>query len=288
MVASLVKKIITLPVFLTLLAVSSCACVTGDFGNGTESASLNVPFEVNVNVGGPFLPGERIMYGIGIINHSSANLTLAPLHAPMFITRLDTGEIVYSSPGGRGSYILDPKFSFLPNKGFWDQLDDDGRQVPPGRYEITHAYTAVNQETSQSYSVTASDDFVIVEPDSAMSLELTPDLAVTMDNMTVTLTRLTLTAAGGEVSFFATPPGYKLPPPEAHMTDYEVWNDSSLTFQQDGRIVHKTVQSGMWDPDGIEASWDIGPVAHGTRELTFIVTRFAGREGPWIFTVSLE
>ena len=90
------------------------------------------------------------------------------------------------------------------------------------------------------------------------------------------------------MSFFATPPGYKLPPPEAHMTDYELWNDSSLTFQQDGRIVHKTVHSGMWNPTGIGASWDIGPVAHGTRELTFIVTRFAGREGPWIFTVELE
>jgi hypothetical protein len=39
---------------------------------------------------------------------------------------------------------------------------------------------------------------------------------------------------------------------------------------------------------GITGYWDIGPVPHGTGELTFIVNRFAGQEGPWIFTVSLE
>lgn len=288
MVASYLKKIVALPLLLSILALSSCTYVTGDFGNRSESPSLNVPFEVKVNAGGPFLPGERIMYGIGIINHSSANLTLTPFGAPMTIQRLDTGEIVCSSPAGGGSYVLDPRFSFLPKKGFWDQLDDNGRQVPPGHYEITHVYTAVNQETSQSYSVTASDDFIIVEPDSAMTLELAPDLAVTKNGMTVTLIQLTLSAASGEVTFYGTPPGYVLPPPEAHGSDYEWYGDSFIEYIRERHVIKERALKGMWDQNGIHAAWDIGPVAHGTRELTFIVTRFAGQEGPWIFNVSLE
>ncbi len=283
-----IRKAAVIAGLLLLPVLSSCMYVTGDFGEETEAVSQGVPVEVKLSVGGPFLPGEEIMYGIGITNHSSSNLTLAPLSAPMTIKRIETGEIVCSSGGGRGSYVLDPRFPFLPSKGLWDQQDDNGLQVAPGHYEMTHVYTVVNENDSRSYSVTATDDFVIAEPDAAMTLDLTPNLSLSRNGMSVTLTRLTLNAVNGEVTFFGTPPGYDLPPPEAYATDYEWYNDSITSYSREGQVVTERSHRGIWNQSGIEATWDIGPVQHGTRELTFIVNRFARQEGPWIFTVSLE
>jgi hypothetical protein len=165
-------------VFILMAMGAGCAPDT----SRTASLTEEPPFEINVSTGPTHLPGEQIMFGIGIINSSSGTITIDPYPPAMWIKSLDRNEIVYSSPGGQNTYELPSGMPFLPTKDTWDQKDNNGQQVIPGWYEIGYEYVIIEQSTGKKCTANPTAKFRIVDSESAMNKNLDVNQSVTVED----------------------------------------------------------------------------------------------------------
>jgi hypothetical protein len=302
-----VKKLAIISVLIILLLTSSCQYITGEALEPAPAPApapeppptplpapeSQLPFEAGIGFAKDrFLPGEEVLYGIGITNLSSGIITIDPFPPAMWIKPVGQDEAVYSSPAGNRTHDIESDYpdSWYHPKGSWDQKDNNGEQVAPGWYEISYEYIIVEKNTSKKYTANPTARFQIVPPESAMNKDLDVNQAVTAEGLTVTLERIELNAVEVTVYVFTTPPGYSLP--EGHPPEQAepLMIKSVAEYSVDGGIIKQPVDiRGQFNKSGARLIWDLDPIPSDVRELTFIITRLGDDwEGPWEFTVPLE
>jgi hypothetical protein len=309
-------KIIGLALPVLVLLISSCQYITGEMPEAatTPSPAANVTspqvyvtipdptkpqvvdvsqlqFLITISASPAYLPGEPIMFGIGISNLSLGTIIIDPFPAAMRIKSLDRNEIVYSEPAGNRTRDISADSPFTPNKDTWDQKDDNGQQVVPGSYEISYEYVIIDRSTSKKYTDNPSAKFKIADPDSAVTKDISVNQTVTNTGLAVTLNRLELNAVSGKASTFYNPPGFTVPDGSdpLHVEGMAKFLHGSAEYSIDGgNIKQITTTSSMFDKSGITIYWVIDPVSLNAKELTFTVTNLGGVEGRWDFKIPLE
>ncbi|MBN1188448.1 MAG: DUF4232 domain-containing protein [Dehalococcoidales bacterium] len=248
------------------------------------------PFSIKISAEPAHLPGERIMFGIGITNSSSGTITIDPFPPAMWIKPSGGDEAVYSSPAGTRTFDIGTDPGFFPGKDTWDQKDNSGQQVAPGRYKIGYEYINIEQSTGSSYTASPTAIFRIINPASAINKDLDVDQSVTATGITVTLQRIEMNAVETKLYMFTTPPEYSLTTDHPPYQMESLMTGSTAEYSLDGGAV-KQVKSGggKAGDEGITLTWDgIEPVPVGAHELAFTITRLGDREGRWKFVTQLN
>lgn len=294
----MMNKLAVLLMLVIVLLVSSCQFITGEAPapkgepEPAPSPESELPFKINISPSeASYLPGEEIMYGIGITNLSSGTITIDPFPPAERIIQLDQDKIVYSYTAGNRTRDIGSErpFSFYNTKGFWDQKDDNGEQVTPGWYELSCEYTIIEQNTSKRYTANLTARFQIVHPDSSMNKELDVNQSVTAEGLTATLERIEINAVEVTVWIFTTPPGYTVPQAgQLEKHSYFVMHSEAEYSVDGGNIKRPLDIRAQFNEIGTRLIWDIEPIPVDARELNFTVTQLGDWDGRWEFKVSLE
>lgn len=258
-----------------------------------------LPFEAGIGIANnqeSFLPGDEVMYGIGIRNLSPGIITIDPYGPAMQIRSVDRNKTMYSSPAGNRTQdiVTEYPMSWYRTKGVWDQKDNNGQQVPPGWYEIGYEYVIIEQSTGKSFKTDLKTRFQIVPPDSAMNKDLEINQSVTAEGIKVTLESLELNAVKGTVSVFTVPPGYT-PPQERPMEESvskmfeSLLTKSVAEYSVDGSITKHPVDIRMKSNEsGVWLIWDIGPIPVDAQGFIFTVRQLGDWAALWEFKVKLN
>ncbi len=254
------------------------------------ATSMEPPFRIDVSTAPAHLPGELIMFGIGITNLSSGTITIDPFSPAMWIKSVDRNEIVYSSSGGQSTYDLQSGIPFLPTKDTWGQKDNNGQQVAPGSYEIGYEYVIIDQSTGKKYTATPTVRFQIVDPVSAMNKNLDLNQSVTAEGLTVTLKRIEMNAVETKVYTFTTPPEYSLSTDHPPYQMESLMTNSTAEYSINGGVLKQVKSSGgKADAEGVTLTWDnLEPMPLDAKELTFVITQLGDLKGRWEFKIKLN
>jgi|GEM_PF-514902 len=245
---------------------------------------------------GVFLPGEEVKVEFRFSNASSEPITVAPFSPGIEIVRPRTDEdgVVRSFAEGSGQLDISP-VETVEYTLVWDQKDDNGKQVVPGWYYVDVKGITVTKATAPTrtgMSFGSIARLLIQFPQGAMEKIIEVNQSQTVSDLTITLERVELSATGATFYAFTIPPDYSpprtegppLPPPmvpvHAQYTVDGVTNDagySSVGAQGSGiRLIWGHHEAGL------------DPVPSDARELTFTITSFGDRSGPWEFSIPLE
>jgi flagellar hook assembly protein FlgD len=253
------------------------------------SLESGVPFTSGMNTDKKsYLPGEQVTYGSSITNLSSGTMTIDPFPPARQIKSLDQDKVVISEPAGTRTWEIMPA-PFYHNTGSWDQRDSNGDQVPPGLYEIAFEYILIEQNTSKSYPLNLEYEFQIVSPESALNKSLEINQSITAEELTITLERLELNAAGGKAFIFFIPPGYTMSEDHPPRELSESLFNSIAEYSLDGGVGRTALNSeSEFNQSGARLIWNLDPVPVGSQELVFTVDHLGNWNGPWIFKVKLD
>jgi hypothetical protein len=299
-----VIRLTIVSVLFIMLLAASCTYITGEAPERTPAVALTpavsteagslpepesaLPFEIKISTAPAHLPGEQIMFGIGIINKSSGTITIDPYSPARWIKRVGQNDVVYSSAAGTRTYDVKADHPFIPTKAIWDQKDNKGSQVQPGWYEIGYEYRIIEENTAEIYTVVPTARFQIVSPDSAMYKDLEVNRSVSVKDIKATLERIEMNPVQVKVYVFTTPPGYTLPQPGSLEEPSAFVQNSKAEYSIDGGMVKEAVHAGAeFNKDGATIIWHIDPIPVNAKELTFTVTRLGDREGVWQFKIKL-
>jgi len=304
------KKLGILSILVIALLTSSCQYITGEAlepaaapipaaepelpskSEALPAPESELPFEAGISAKECNLPGEDVLYGIGITNLSSGIITIDPFPPAMWIKPVGQDEAVYSRAAGNRTLDIGNDYpdSWYHTKGSWDQKDNNGQQVAPGWYEISYEYVIIEKNTGKRYTANPTARFQIVHPESAMNKDLEVNQSVMVEGITVILERIELNPVEVTVYTFTTPPGYSLPeehPP--HELESLMINSTAEYSVDGGTIKHVRSGGGKADSAGITLTWDeIDPIPVDARELTFTITQLGDWKGHWEFEVSLD
>jgi len=301
---------------LGILVVSSAACGGGSPGlpptpaSGTTATPSPPPVEASATPSqAVYLPGEAVTIEFSFENVSAEPAMLWPFSPEMEITRPRGSEVLRSFEAGPEQITLGPgettTYTFV-----WDQKDASGQPVGPGYYWI-NGYYYVASEGGYDQSWDYYDGFesrhgqcsswaevVIQYPQGAMEKSVQVNQSQTASDLTITITRVELSATGVEVYGFTTPPnfdpsqGTPFPPPPQMMI-------AGAEHSVDGGPEKWTGYGGSQPlEDGLELSWlHLDPIPSDAEVLVFTITevelRFAPGgtsewSGPWEFEIPLQ
>jgi flagellar hook assembly protein FlgD len=214
-----------------------------------------LPFEASMNTSEAcYLPGEDIMYGIGIKNMSSDKITIDPFPPAMWIKPVDQDASVYSCEAGNRIHDIETEYpmSWYHPKGVWDQKDNNGQQVAPGWYEMGYEYVIIEQSTGKRYIANPTTRFQIVDPDSALNKDLEINQSVTAEGVTITLQSIEMNAVETKIYTFTTPPEYSLTTNHPPYQMESLMTNSTAEYSVDGGSVVKIRSGGgKADAEGI-------------------------------------
>jgi len=170
----------------------------------------------------------------------------------------------------------------------WDQIDKEGKQVPPGWYSITFKDIDVIQG-DRKYSINPTARILIQYPQGAVEKTIELNQSQTVNEITVTLQRIELTSAGMTVYAFNAPPGYSFPSGQPLPAPSMMFH-AEAEYSVDGEIFKLAGSSGIRPlENGMLHIWDnLDPTPVDAKELTFRITKLGDWEGPWEFKVLLE
>jgi hypothetical protein len=167
-----VKHLSVVAVLLAIFLVTSCRPAAVESPTSTlEPQSTTVPtatpesdlpFKPHMNTSkDSYLQGEEIQYGISITDLSS-DMTIDPFPPASQIKLVGQDGAVVSSPAGTRTQDIIAGAPFYHTIGSWNQKDNNGNQVPPGRYELIYVYTLIERSTYQKYTANLKAEFQIV------------------------------------------------------------------------------------------------------------------------------
>ena len=267
--------------------------------------------------GGIYFPGEQIDIEVKLTNESTGPVVIEqfPPKVDIYLpdrmdvdrTKVSTelGTVIRAFPAGTEERELgvNETVSF---KLSWDQKDDNGNQVAPGRYyrQMELNLRTVEEPVNSWMSGGGGPAFLIQYPQGAMEKNIDLDISQTasglpleVDNevipvdITLTLKHVELTSEG--VGFFVllTSPDYPLP-------GDDVWWRLALhehaEYSFDGTVKDARGANTRYTDEGIELRWGQegsyrDPIPSDTRMLTFTITRLDDDWlGPWEFEIPLE
>ena len=229
-----------------------------------------------------YLPGEDIAIEFSFKNNTHEPYEIASF--PPEIEILGKGphdEVVRSFPAGNLFQLLDSG-EVVRYELTWNQLDSLGEQVDYGYYQfmIPEFPPKLN-------------GFYILPPEGAIDKRVRIEESQTVNGVTCIWEQVMLRPGGVNFYVIIVPPDYdyealtqhdpERPPelPSLPVAEYRV-NDNP------------TIDAGLptiIDPikEGIRYVWYTPvPLANGSKELSFTVTRFGELEGPWEFSIPLE
>jgi len=180
----------------------------------------------------------------------------------------------------------------------WDQKDKDGKQVPPGWYNIIFTNTAFSQG-DMTIGINLPARVLIQYPRGVIEKSLDLNQSQTVNGITVTLERIELTSSGMRVYALAALSGYPVPP-GITSTTYAIMQVFA-GYSIDGSVVKQAGSAGMqFLENGTRLIWSghIDPVPNDAKELVFrvskIILSFAPDRpdekvtGPWEFRIPLD
>jgi len=240
-----------------------------------------------------YLPGEIVEVKLSFTNVSSEKIKLDrwPPEIQVKPTRQD--EIVFSVAAGTQPLEIKPGDTITLDFT-WDQKDTEGKQVSPGWYYITFRDINVIYETDRRRGMNPTARVLIQYPQGTMEKTIELNQSRTVNDITVSLESIELTATGMAVYAFGTLPGYR--PPPAASPFMHVFAEYSV----DGNAVKQAGSAGMQElEDGTRLIWKrLDPIPSDAQELIFristITLGFAPGKpdelvvGPWEFKVPLE
>jgi len=236
-----------------------------------------------------YLPGEDVVIELSFENLTDEVFQLEPFPPQIEIRRrYPYDETARTFSAGTDSRSLEPGET-VSYTLTWDRRDNQGKPVPYGYYYLEFGRAR------------RGDDWIAIGKHRYISLLILPEEGVieqtievneskTVNDITITLERVELTAT--EAKFYAlnTPSGYDLPqgsnlPPLPLMS-----LRAEAGYSLDGG---QTIEAGLsgirFLEDGMGHTWDrLDPVPKSTKGLTFTITKLGEWEGPWEFRVSLE
>jgi len=250
------------------------------------------PFQVSVvPEEAHYLPGEIIEVEMSLSNVSSELITIESYPTEIQVTSTPERVWYVTSDSGRRSAVLTPGRE-VGLVFTWDQKDKEGKQVPPGWYNITFKDINVIYETDRRTVTNPTARVLIQYPQGTMEKTIELNQSQTVNKITVTLESIELTATGMTVYAFNTPPGYTSPQGILPTSQFMV---ASGEYSVDGGAIKQAGSAGFrFLEDGIRYTWkNLDPVPADAKELTFrIIMRWEDKPeellGPWEFKIPLD
>jgi hypothetical protein len=242
-----------------------------------------IPEEAN------YLPGQPIRIGIDFTNIGPEAITLSQFPPEIrLLSRAD--EMVRLFEAGAEELHLEPGAKATCNLT-WDQRDDSGTQVSPGRYrvDVTNVYYIRGGDPPRATWANFGDTYVYIQyPQGAMEKVIDLNQPQTVNGITITLERIELSAEGAVFYCFVIPPGYTPSQPVPNVMTY-----AQAGYSFDGITKDAGLAGYGTRDDGIKLIWGspdlpLDPVPGDAKELTFTITSFGNVEGPWEFQVPLD
>jgi hypothetical protein len=235
-----------------------------------------------------YLPGESVEVKLSLTNIASDTITMSPYPPEIRVTPwLDRDRVLSSRAGGTQPLDIEPGDT-IALEFTWDQKNAEGEQAPPGWYAVTFKDISVTQgDRRTTFNPTAK--VLIQYPQGAMEKSLDLNQSQTVNDITITLERVELTATGMKFYAFNTPPGYSLPLGQPGPAP-SFWIHAEAEYSIDGGSVSKAGSSGIRFLDnGTRHTWNnLDPVPSDAKELTIRITQLGDWEGYWDFRVPLE
>ena len=241
-----------------------------------------------------YLPGETVEIELSFTNVTKRTITLNPFPPEIQVKPPKEDEVVFSVAAGTKPSEIEPDDTV--NLGFvWNQKDKDGKQVPPGWYNVVLKELTITQEglTMRQHMESHIEARLLIQyPQGAMERSLDPNQSETVNGITVTLESVELTSTGMTVYAFNTPPGYTPPQGNLPTSPFMV---ALAEYSVDGSAVKQTGPAGFrFLEDRTRFTWEtLDPVPSDASELSFrIRMSYAGKPeellGPWEFKIPLR
>jgi len=235
-----------------------------------------------------FLPDEDILIELSFKNVTTESIKMEPFPPVIQIVRASPyDQVVRTFPAGTDSESLTPGKAV----GYalsWNQHDDQGQQMPDGHYYLRLGRIRLGDRW---VSISLHDPIsVLIVPDGGViEKSVRVNQSQTVDGITITLEQVELTPWNTIFYAFNTPSDYHLPqgtdkPPP------DMFIDAEAEYSLDGSPTRPAGRSAIsFFEEGMRHIWgDLDPIPRGTGELTFIITKFGDRVGPWTYYVTLD
>jgi len=242
-----------------------------------------------------YLPGEEVLITLSFQNVNTEPLELAhfPPVAVEIVEKPRLGELIRALPPGEDIRVLAPGET-ITHTLTWDQRDDQGKPVEPGHYRTSLRYVYLDELPANVIMDIQGQALVILPPEGVVEKTIEINESKTVGGITFTLERVELTAAMNTVYAFTTARLPEPPPPHPGEPVSDRFFGAVAEYSIDGGVREKAGFSdglSKWrvQEDGVRHTWYLlGFIPKGSKELTFIITRFGDVEGPWEFRVPLE
>ena len=242
-----------------------------------------------------YLPGEEVVITLFFQNVNTEPLELAhfPPVAVEIVEKPRLGELIRALPPGEDIRVLAPGET-ITHTLTWDQRDDQGKPVEPGHYRTSLRYVYLDELPANVIMDIQGQALVILPPEGVVEKTIEINESKTVGGITFTLERVELTAAMNTVYAFTTARLPEPPPPHPGEPVSDRFFGAVAEYSIDGGVREKAGFSdglSKWrvQEDGVRHTWYLlGFIPKGSKELTFIITRFGDVEGPWEFRVPLE
>jgi len=236
--------------------------------------------------------GQTVEIELVFRNVSSESITVSPFPPSIHIVGRSTIRPARSFAQGTGELVLPPSESQSYTL-VWDQQDSSEKQVMPGWYTVYVGEVTITKDTEPretSLSLPPAIKLLIQFPQGAIEKAIELNQSQTVNDITITLERVELSAS--EVKFYAfnVPPDYSLPQgsdrPSPSLMALHAYAEYIL---DNGPKIDAGTSGIRFLDNGMRHIWSmLDPVPKDAGELTFIITGLGEWEGPWVFTISLQ
>ena len=293
---------------LVILAITLChaSCVP------RRGLPPTPPLEVSlVPEEAVYWPAEVVEVELSLTNVSSDSITVKPYPPEMQVRPLwNRDEVVISQPGGAQALELEPD-STATLESTWDQKDDYGEQVPSRWYQVSFGITAI-ETGGRTWELQRRHRVLIQYPQGAMQRVIERDESRTVDEVTITLTRVEMSQTRVEFHIFVVPPEYYPPePPQLsegaplcrppHPPVAPRAPSIEAQYVVDGVTKKAGTPRIRQEDDGMSVTFGyfapLDPVPGDAQQLTLRITEIDWHdaawqidhhwEGPWEFEISL-
>lgn len=242
-----------------------------------------------------YLPGEIVEVKLSFTNVSSETITLNPFPPEIQVKPHRQDEVVFSIAAGTQPLEIRPDDT-ITLEFIWDQKDREGKQVPPGWYNITFKDINVIYETDRRSVTNPRARVLIQDPQRTMEKSLDVNQSQTVNGITVTLERIELTSSGMTVYAFGTLPGYTSPQGDLATSPFM---HAFAEYRVDGGVVKQAgFAAKQYLENGTRFIWKrLDPIPSDAQELIFRISSrirmsFADKPeelvGFWEFNIPLE
>ncbi|MBA7644397.1 hypothetical protein ES703_52141 [subsurface metagenome] len=237
-----------------------------------------------------YLSGEIVEVKFSLTNVSSETIKLDRWPPEIQVKPSHENETLFSVAAGTQPLEIKPGDTITVESS-WDQKDTEGKQVPPGWYRITFRDINVTQG-DRGFGINTTARILIQYPQGTMEKTIELNQSQTVNDITVTLERIELTATGMTVYAFGTLPGYN--------SSQEPFMDAFAEYHVDGGVVKQADSAAMqFLENGTRFIWKrLDPIPSDAKELVFRISTITLRSapgkpdesvaGPWEFKIPLD